>query len=116
MNENLDVNEEIYTDVALQMFTTFINNSGAAELIESFKDSTEDDPAFFPGIIFGCLLHMGNLLGTLSEMTGVEVEEALGYYATTYNLHMREKLVMMPALHPSYAKEMIKQMLNEEGF
>lgn len=116
MNQELDSNEELYSDISLQMFTTFINGSGAAELIESFKDSTEDDPAFFPGVIFGCLLHMGNLLSTISEMTGVDLQEGLGFYASAYNLHMREQLSKLAALHPSQAKEMIRRLAEEEGF
>lgn len=116
MNEELDINEELYTDIALQMFTAFLKNTGANDLMETYKDITENDIAFFPGVIFGCLLHMGSLLATISDMTHTEMDEALGIYASAYNLNMREHLSKIGALHPSVAMSLMQKMANEEGF
>lgn len=113
MSKELSVDDELYTDIALQLFTAYASNDNEAthRLIEGYALSNDDDPTFMPGLIFASMMHMNVLLSSIAEATNISIQEALMYYAATYNLHIREEMAQIPALHQGYAKEMYTKYL-----
>lgn len=113
MDNELNLNDELYTDIALQLLTAYASNDNEAthNLIEGYAKSSDDDPTFMPGLIFASMMHMTVLLRSIAEATNVPVEEVLIQYAATYNLHIRKEMAQIPALHQNYAKEMYNQFL-----
>jgi len=112
----LNSSDELYTDIAFQMFTAYIaqNPQVTSELMDSYTSSNDNDAAFMPGVIFGCMMHMGILLATLAEATNMEIQDAFQLYAKAYNLDLRDRLVNIPALHQDVAKEMFDRISKGE--
>jgi len=56
-----DINQELYSDIAFQMLSAYIQ--GDKEFTNSLFSSLSDseDQLLLPGIIYGCVLHMGIL-------------------------------------------------------
>lgn len=105
-----DLNTELYSDIAFQMLSAYIQGDkdmGNA-LFAGLSDS--DDQLLLPGIIYGCIIHMGILLSTISEATSSNMEEVFQLYAKTYNTEIRERLSEMPALYPQFANAMLDQI------
>jgi len=99
-----DLNDELYSDIAFQMLSAYIQ-SDKAMVSALFSGLTEsEDELLLPGIIYGCIIHMGILLATLAEANSSSVEEMHKMYANTYNMEIRKKLSEMPALYPKFAK------------
>ena len=105
-----DLNQELYTDIAFQMLSAYIQSDikMTSSLFSSLTDS--EDSLLLPGIIYGCIIHMGILLATLGESTSSNVEDVFKLYAQTYNTEIREKLSKMPALYPKFANQMLEAM------
>lgn len=116
MDKGLSIDDELYTDIALQLLTAYATNDNKAtsELINGYASSNDDDPTFMPGLIFASMMHMTVLLSSIAEATNLSIEEALMHYAATYNLHIRKEMAEIPALHQGYAKEMYTNFLNSE--
>ena len=115
MSINLDSNDELYTDIAMQMLSAYLNNDKNVtnELMLSYSSDNEEDPAFMPGVIFGCMLHLGVLLATIAESSSMTIEEAFSHYANSYNLEMREQMSMIPTLHQGVARQLFDVMREE---
>jgi hypothetical protein len=84
------------------------------DLMQSYSADNEEDPAFMPGVIFGCMLHLGVLLATIAESSSMTIEEAFSHYASSYNLEMREQMSMIPTLHQGVARQLF-EVLREEN-
>ena len=108
-----DLNTELYSDIAFQMLSAYIQGDKTMgnALFAGLSDS--DDQLLLPGIIYGCIIHMGILLSTISEATSSNMESVFQLYAKTYNTEIREKLSEMPALYPKFANAMLDQINNE---
>ena len=105
-----DLNTELYSDIAFQMLSAYIQGDKTMgnALFAGLSDS--DDQLLLPGIIYGCIIHMGILLSTISEATSSNMEEVFQLYAKTYNTEIRERLSEMPALYPQFANAMLDQI------
>lgn len=103
-----DLNQELYSDIAFQMLSAYIQ--GDIKMTNSLFSSLSDseDSLLLPGIIYGCIIHMGILIATLGESTSSSVEDVFKLYAETYNGEIRKKLSKMPALYPKYANQMLE--------
>lgn len=105
-----DLNEELYADIAFQMLSAYIqsDNKMTTSLFESL--TKYEDPLLLPGILYGCIMHMGILLATLAESNLTEIKDVFELYAKTYNSEIREKLAEMPAMYPKYANSMLNEL------
>lgn len=114
--KELNINDELYTDIALQMLSAYVNGDKEAtsELINGYALSNDDDPTFMPGLIFASMMHLSILLSAIAEASDIPVNEALRHYATIYNMQFREEMAKIPALHQDLAKEMYERILEEE--
>lgn len=118
INEDLNnfkpnINSELYSDIAFQMLSAYIQGDvGMSNLLFTNLSDSEDE-LLLPGIIYGCIIHMGILLSTLSEATSSNIEEVFKLYAKTYNSEIREKLSEMPALYPEFANVMLEEINNK---
>lgn len=118
INEDLnnfepDINTELYSDIAFQMLSAYIQgDTGMGNALFSNLSDSEDE-LLLPGIIYGCIIHMGILLSTLSEATSSNMEEVFKLYAKTYNSEIRTKLSEMPALYPKFANAMLDDINNK---
>lgn len=112
INEDLnnfvpDTNAELYSDISFQMLSAYIqNDTGLGNALFSDLSDSEDE-LLLPGIIYGCIIHMGILLSTLAEANSTDIKEVFDMYAKTYNAEIRQKLAEMPALYPKFANAML---------
>ena len=107
----LSENDELYSDIAFQMFSAYVDESPsvADTLFNSYSDQSTD-PVFMPGVIFGCMLHMGILLSAIAEGSDIDVKDAFKKYAFAYNTEIRQKLSLIPSMHQGTAREMFNLM------
>jgi hypothetical protein len=118
INEDLnnfepDTNTELYSDIAFQMLSAYIQgDTGMGNALFSNLSDSEDE-LLLPGIIYGCIIHMGILLSTLSEATSSSMKQVFQLYAQTYNSEIRTKLSEMPALYPKFANAMLDDINNK---
>lgn len=106
---------ELYTDYALQIFSSFINQDieTMSAILESFKDEGKSiDHLFMPGVIYGLMYHMQMLLELFSVHTTVPVEKLLSSYAMDYAV-AREDLLDNKILNVAKAKEGVEKLLEE---
>lgn len=117
MREDLNGNDELYTDIALQMLVAYVNGDANTtnSLINGYALTNDEDPTFMPGVIFASMMHMAVLLSSIAEAVDITIEEALGHYATTYNLHLREQMAKIPALHQDIAKELYEKIVRDNS-
>jgi hypothetical protein len=118
MEQELDENEDLYTDYALQIFSAFVDNNQItiAELMASYESSNGDDLTFMPGVIFGCMIHMGLLVATIAEQHNMSPQEAFERYALSYNTDTRKHLTKVSGLHPSVAKMVLEREISKLKF
>jgi hypothetical protein len=111
--ENKD--EFLFTDIALQMFNTFMNASENTEdenkvvletLFSSLSEDYGDNPFFMPAIIYAFMMHMNIIMTELAESNGVSINEIASTYTQHYNENVRERFIGSLALTPSRQKEM----------
>jgi len=117
LNKDLNGDDELYTDIALQMLVAYINGDAETtnSLINGYSLTNEDDPTFMPGVMFASMMHMSILLSSIAEAVDITIQEALGHYATTYNLHLREQMAKIPALHQDIAKELYEKIVRDNS-
>ena len=105
---------DLYTDYALQMFSSYISDdlSSMEYILESFKkDGKNIDDMFMPGLIYGLLYHLGQIFRLVSVGTDVPLEKLLSDYAMDYAL-ARELLMDNPLLNVHRAREVLEQILS----
>jgi hypothetical protein len=104
---------ELYTDYALQIFSSYIRNDLTSMdlILQSFKsDGKAIDDMFMPGLIYGLMFHWSNTLSLISSSTGTNVEKLLYDYAMDYAL-AREELLDNPLLNVYKAREILNQII-----
>jgi hypothetical protein len=108
--------EELYTDIALQMMSTYLNSSGDSEddrnTIEILFDSLGKDygnqPMFLPSLMYAFMIHTGILMHTIADNNDVTVEHVFKAYALHYHNVAREDLKGNSILKPSMSSDIIE--------
>ena len=105
-DEDLSENNELYSDIAFQMFSAYVNgdHDTTARYFTSLQKDYENDEMFMPGILFAAVTHMGILMATIANATGMTLEEAFQTYSSSYNEEIRQKCAKMPAMQPKVAR------------
>lgn len=116
--DEIDLNENdiLYTDMVIQLVSSWF--SGDTKVIqsvcESISDDIKDSDSGMTGILFGCILHITNLLNRIAEDNGKDLEENWVSYLNDYNNHYRKRMSSIPILHPQIADQLAKKLFNEE--
>lgn len=106
--------DDLYTDYALQMFSSYVSEdlNTMETLLESFKDEDKNvDELFMPGLIYGLMYHMATVFKLVSKATNTPVDKLLSDYAMDYAV-AREHLIDNPLLNVSKAKLAMEQILD----
>lgn len=106
--------DDLYTDYALQMFSSYVSEdlNTMETLLESFKDEDKNiDELFMPGLIYGLMYHMATIFKLVSKATDTPVDKLLSDYAMDYAV-AREHLIDNPLLNVSKAKLAMEQILD----
>jgi hypothetical protein len=117
MSNELNINDELYSDIAIQMFSAYIgrDKNASVDLMKTYEKTNDEDPVFFPGVILGCMIHMSVLLSTVAENSGISIEDAFALYANVYNLEIRESLNNIPTLHQGFALKLYEKIREAEN-
>jgi len=105
-----DMNTELYSDIAFQMFSAYIQGDIRMGNTLFSHLSESEDRLLLPGIIYGCIMHMGILLSSLADANSANIEDVFKLYAKTYNTEIRQKLAEMPALYPQFVNAMLDDL------
>lgn len=105
-----DMNTELYSDIAFQMFSAYIQGDVKMGNVLFSDLSESEDQLLLPGIIYGCIMHMGILLSSLADANSSNIEDVFKLYAKTYNTEIRQKLAEMPALYPYFANAILNDL------
>ena len=99
MNDSMKVNpfqehkDTLFTDYVMQMFNAHISedsHSVLEALITSYEAEATSKKSFFPGIIFGAMVHMMMLMQIISEQDDTELSETVEKYNELYNSNKKE--------------------------
>jgi len=113
----------LFTDIALQMFNTFINssNNSAKEnkviletLFQSLSDEHGDNPFFMPALIYAFMMHMSIIMKELAESNDTTMKDVSNKYTQHYNKNVREQLAENMSNRPSMHKEILALLEMEE--
>lgn len=106
---------DLYTDYALQIFSSYMSEdvSTMHSVLESFKNEEKNiDNLFMPGVIYGLMYHMGNIIRGISEQFDADPNELLAAYAMDYAVE-RENLLDNPLLNVSKAQENFQEFVEQ---
>jgi hypothetical protein len=109
--------DQLFTDYAMQLFNAHCSDNSHEMikfLVDSLEEEAEDNPAFLPGLVFGCMVHMLMMTQIISLERDVPISEATASYVSMYQ-NNRKNLAKMLGNRPDYAKELITK-LSEEDF
>lgn len=109
--------DQLFTDYAMQLFNAHCSENShemISFLISSLEEEASDNEAFFPGLVFGCMVHMLMMIQVISIEKEISVNEAVSEYIDMYQKN-RIGLSRMLGNRPDYAKDIILRM-QEEGF
>lgn len=119
-----NTDEFLYTDIALQMFSTFANanenepdeNKAILEtLFESLQSDYGDNPFFMPALIYAFMTHMNIVFHEIAEANNSDINEIRSEYIQHYNLNVRPLLSENISNKPSMHKEIMSLInLQEE--
>lgn len=114
-DDDMSENNELYTDIAFQMFSAYVNGDQktTAQYFTSLQEDYEDDEMFMPGILFAAVTHMGILMATVAEVSGLSLDEAFKMYSSSYNDEIRKKCAKMPAMQPKVARKIMKALIEK---
>lgn len=104
-------NDTLYTDYAIQILSAYVSQDlfSMKDLLESFKDEDVDEQLFMPGIIFGLMFHITNILNAFSEAAHVDVDEIFQSYAMDY-ASIRETIKDNPLLNVKTAGHALEEL------
>lgn len=108
--------DQLFTDYAMQLFNAHCSEDSHAMiqfLINSLEEEASDNEAFFPGLVFGCMVHMLMMIQIVAYEKDISVDEAVSHYIDMYQKN-RVGLSKMLGNRPDYAKEMIARMQEED--
>lgn len=125
----MDKDEFLFTDIALQMFTSFVNSRKNSveenkEILSTFfsslVDEYGDNPFFMPSLIYAFMTHINILFFEIAALNDVDESEVMARYAQHYNENVREDLGKSISNRPSMYKELMAIMdldekINNEG-
>jgi hypothetical protein len=80
-------NSDLYTDYALQMFSSYVKGDPEASdsMFASFRSEGKNtDAVFMPGLIYGLIYHLDSLMDAMAKFLGLDIEEFLEQYALAY--------------------------------
>jgi hypothetical protein len=112
-----DHKDNLFTDYVLQIFnahTSEDNHEVLEALMESFSGEAYDQKSFFPGIIFGAMVHMLMMMQIISKEKMCSMDESMKEYNSLYNEN-RNALSRMLGNRPEYAEEMVKKFMEQMG-
>ena len=108
--------DELFTDYAMQLFNAHCGEDShdmIKFLVNSLEDDAQDNPAFLPGLVFGCMVHMLMMTQVIALEKGISVQEATSSYVKMYQGN-RIHLAKMLGNRPDYAKELVENFLDED--
>jgi len=105
-NFMIDINEELFTDYAIEMISAYLSNDMLVffKLIDSYSEKEYSNKAFMPGILFAMIVHVSSLLNHIAEASNQTMEKTFKDYALSYNM-AREDLITHDMLSPKKAEE-----------
>ena len=107
--------DNLFTDYVLQIFnahTSEDNHEVLEMLMESFSKEAYEQKSFFPGVIFGAMVHMLMMMQIISKEKMCSMEESMEEYNNLYNQN-RNTLSRMLGNRPEYAEEMVKNFMEQ---
>lgn len=107
--------DDLFTDYVLQIFNAHVsedNHKVLEELMESFAREACDQKAFFPGIIFGAMVHMLVMMQIISKEKTCSMDQSMQEYNLMYNEN-RNALSRMLGNRPEYAEEMVNKFMKQ---
>lgn len=108
--------DQLFTDYAMQLFNAHCSddsNEMIKYLVNSLEDEAESNPAFLPGLVFGCMVHMLMMTQIISLEKEVSIDEATASYIDMYQKN-RVNLSKMLGNRPDYAKQIIEKIIEDE--
>lgn len=123
MNDSMKIDpfeehkDTLFTDYVMQMFNAHISDNShqvLEALISSYETEAVNKKSFFPGIIFGAMIHMMMLIQIIADENDEETKEVVLKYNKLYNVN-RNKLAKMLGNRPEYAEALIELFLDEHG-
>ena len=118
-----DVDEFLYTDIALQLFSTFANadrnepedNKKILEtLFESLQNDYGDNPFFMPALIYAFMTHMNVIFSEIAAAQDANIHDVRSVYTLHYNENIRPVLSKSMSNKPSKHKELLALLEMEE--
>lgn len=109
--------DQLFTDYAMQLFNAHCadnNHEMIKFLVDSLEEEANDNPAFLPGLVFGCMVHMLMMTQIISLEREVPLDEATASYVSMYQ-NNRKNLAKMLGNRPDYAKELIEKFIEKES-
>lgn len=107
------MDDEIYTDLVLQLLTAFSNSDTESphSIIKMINDNDEFyGEGFFPGVVYASLIHMSLMIACIGQALNVDRQSALRHYALTYGMN-REQFKEIPGLNPKFVTAIMKRIL-----
>lgn len=107
--------EELYTDVVLELLSAYLyDDAKSKDLANAVMSSVRDSPVIggkglMEGLVFSSVVHMALMITLLALITGKPREEALKLYAMSYQM-TRDTVAMMPQVHPEFVNKLIDQL------
>jgi hypothetical protein len=117
------VDEFLYTDIALQLFTTFANSDKnepeenkviLETLFQSLQDDYGDNPFFMPALIYAFMTHMNIVFSEIAETNNADVDDVRSVYVQHYNENIRPILSENISNRPSKHKEILALLSMED--
>jgi hypothetical protein len=108
--------DQLFTDYALQLFNAHCSDDSQElikYLINSLEEEATNNNAFMPGLIFGCMVHMLMMSQALALEKGLSLDESVSSYIKMYQKN-RSNLAKMLGNRPDYARDLVKEELDEE--
>jgi len=114
--KDLNENDTLYTDIVAQLVSAWFtsNTKIISSICESIADDINDNESGMPGILFGFMLHITTLLSKMATEQGISIAEAWSNYLNDYNTGIRQKMSLIPILHPKIADELSRKFLNDD--
>jgi hypothetical protein len=108
--------DELFSDYAMQLFNAHCGEDSHKMikfLVNSLEEEAEDNPAFMPGLVFGCMVHMLMMMQLVALEKGVSMDEANLFYSKMYQGN-RKKLAKMLGNRPDYAKGLVEDLFEKD--
>jgi hypothetical protein len=108
--------DQLFTDYAMQLFNAHCSENSHEMikfLINSLEEEAKGNDAFFPGLVFGCMVHMLMMMQIISLEKESSIDEANSFYSNLYQKN-RKNLSMMLGNRPDYARDILSKIEKED--